>query len=453
MDLFRDRTGRSGPSTWELGTYPEGEAAYPVTGVSWYEAAAYAEFAGKSLPSLHHWIYAASTRWSGHIIPQSNFVRSGLAPAGSHQGLGYFGEYDLAGNAREWCFNAIEGERYVMGGCWSDPLYMYNWPGKRSPFDRTPCNGFRCIRLLEGSDLPDSVWHDIPTRPIRDYSSEEPVSDEVFAALLDIYHYDRKPLRARVELVDEEPEYWRIEQISFDAAYGNERMIAYLFIPKGVPPPYQTVVLFPGAYAMEMSSSGRGRTLNSFDFVDFVIRSGRATLCPVYKSTYERMDGFSPYAQEISRSDHHEHFIMWHKDLSRSLDYLETRDDIDMDRLAYFGSSWGAWIAPLFLGQDKRYRTAVLRLCGLLNRDIPPAFDPFNFTPRITIPMLMLNGRYDPIFPHETSQVPMFEFLGTPPEDKRHVIYDVAHTAHGIRNEMIREVLDWLDRHLGPVRR
>ena len=46
MALFRDRTGRPGPSTWELGSFPEGRADYPVAGVSWYEAAAYAEFAG-----------------------------------------------------------------------------------------------------------------------------------------------------------------------------------------------------------------------------------------------------------------------------------------------------------------------------------------------------------------------------------------------------------------------
>ena len=40
--LFKDATGRPGPSGWELSSYPEGQAEYPVTGVSWYEAAAYA---------------------------------------------------------------------------------------------------------------------------------------------------------------------------------------------------------------------------------------------------------------------------------------------------------------------------------------------------------------------------------------------------------------------------
>ncbi|MGH9172897.1 MAG: bifunctional serine/threonine-protein kinase/formylglycine-generating enzyme family protein, partial [Vicinamibacterales bacterium] len=52
---LRDATGRPGPATWELGTYAEGQDDWPVRGISWYEAAAYARFAGKSLPTVHHW--------------------------------------------------------------------------------------------------------------------------------------------------------------------------------------------------------------------------------------------------------------------------------------------------------------------------------------------------------------------------------------------------------------
>jgi serine/threonine protein kinase len=51
MKEFRDRTGRPGPATWESGDYPEGQGDFPVTGISWFEAAAYAEFVGKSLPT------------------------------------------------------------------------------------------------------------------------------------------------------------------------------------------------------------------------------------------------------------------------------------------------------------------------------------------------------------------------------------------------------------------
>src|SRR5687767_15876801 len=55
MERLRDSTGRSGPATWELGSYAEGQDEYPVGGISWFEAAAYARFVGKSLPTFYHW--------------------------------------------------------------------------------------------------------------------------------------------------------------------------------------------------------------------------------------------------------------------------------------------------------------------------------------------------------------------------------------------------------------
>jgi formylglycine-generating enzyme required for sulfatase activity len=60
MARFKDSTGRPGPATWKLGSYADGEEDLPVTGLSWYEAAAYAAFAGKELPSVYHW-YQADT--------------------------------------------------------------------------------------------------------------------------------------------------------------------------------------------------------------------------------------------------------------------------------------------------------------------------------------------------------------------------------------------------------
>ncbi len=451
IKLFKDRTGRAGPSTWELGSYVDSEGDYPVAGVCWYEAEAYAEYAGKKLPSLYHWAYVAAVHQSAEIIPFSNFSKSGLAPVGSYNGIGYYGDYDLAGNAREWCFNTLEGNRFLLGGCWSDPLYMFSFPLTLPVFDRNACNGFRCILEMDDNLARETVWDDISTRSVRDYSTAKPVSDAMFEAYRDLFEYGKTPLDARIEFIDDESEHWTIEKVTFNAAYGGERMFGYLFIPKEGKPPYQTIVLFPGAYALDMRSSGNGRTLNSFGFVDFVIRSGRAVFCPVYKSTYERGDGYSIYDPDNTISDFMGHMLLWYKDLGQSLDYLETREDIDDERIAYFGSSWGGWIAPIFIGLDDRYRVTVLRLCGLPTFELNPPVDPINYVPRITMPVLMVNGKYDYIFPHETSQVPMFEMLGTSPENKRHVIVEAAHSTFGSRNRMIREVLDFLDRHMGLV--
>ena len=76
-------------------------------------------------------------------------------------------------------------------------------------------------------------------------------------------------------------------------------------------------------------------------------------------------------------------------------------------------------------------------------------FEPETYLGRIRIPVLMLNGRYDASFPSETSQQPMFDLIGTPVEQKKHIVYESGHIAP--RKEVIRECLGWLDRYLGPL--
>jgi formylglycine-generating enzyme required for sulfatase activity len=59
MREFRDQTGLPGPRGWVSEDYPAGQAEYPVSGITWYEAAAYAAFRGKQLPTLYQWEKAA----------------------------------------------------------------------------------------------------------------------------------------------------------------------------------------------------------------------------------------------------------------------------------------------------------------------------------------------------------------------------------------------------------
>lgn len=62
----------------------------------------------------------------------------------------------------------------------------------------------------------------------------------------------------------------------------------------------------------------------------------------------------------------------------------------------------------------------------------------------------MLNGKYDPIFPLETSQMPMYNLLGTSDKDKKIKIYDTGHLVPRI--DLVKETLDWYDKYLGPVK-
>ena len=138
-----------GPATWTSGTYPDGQADFPVGGVSWYEAAAYAAFAGKSLPTIYHWYRAADLGRFADILTVSNFSGKGPAPVGSYDGLGPFGTYDMAGNVKEWCWNADpDGRRFLLGGAWNEARYMFADYDARGPFERAPEYGFRLAKYI-----------------------------------------------------------------------------------------------------------------------------------------------------------------------------------------------------------------------------------------------------------------------------------------------------------------
>ena len=146
--LFRDTTGRPGPATWEVGGFPKGSEKHPVAGVSWYEAAAYAAFAGKSLPTIYHWNWAAQASFSYLVAPGSNFQGAGTLPVGGAGALGGFGTFDMAGNVKEWCWNeSSEGKRYILGGGFGEPVYMFMFVDAQSPWDRRPNYGIRCVKV------------------------------------------------------------------------------------------------------------------------------------------------------------------------------------------------------------------------------------------------------------------------------------------------------------------
>jgi pimeloyl-ACP methyl ester carboxylesterase len=83
-------------------------------------------------------------------------------------------------------------------------------------------------------------------------------------------------------------------------------------------------------------------------------------------------------------------------------------------------------------------------------RALPPEADAVNYVARLKIPVLMVGGRHDYIFPLETAQRPMFERLGTAAEHKQHLVFESGHINFP-RGELIRAVLAWLERYLGPV--
>jgi len=199
-------------------------------------------------------------------------------------------------------------------------------------------------------------------------------------------------------------------------------------------------VYFPGSDATRSTSSRSAYT----QWLQFVVRSGRAAAFPIYQQTYERrrQPTGANFLREIS--------IQRGLDVRRTVDYLASRPDIDASRIAFFGVSLGAQLGPVYLAVEPRLKTGVLLSGGFESWAIPAETDPVNFAPRVRQPVLRVNGREDFDLPYETAQIPLFKALGSAAGDKRHAVLEGGHIPP--RPQLVyKEILDWLDRYLGPV--
>ena len=446
LSLFHDKTGRVGPANWEAGSYLDGQEDHPVTGVSWYEAMAYAAYAGKQLPTIFQWSVVAQTSRTEFIVSLSNFNGESTTPVGKMPGYQSFGVYDLAGNAREWCFNSsnIPEYRYILGGGWNEPRYSFNDGYTQRAIDRSVANGFRCIKELPGDTTLAQLRKNV-SMAFRDYRKEKPVDDKTFEIFRRQYAYDKTPLNSKIDSTLEN-EFWTAEKISFDAGYNNERMEAYLYLPKNGKAPYQTVIFFPGSGDI-FSRKFNPDVVNGR--IDFILKSGRALVLPIYKGTHERFDELKSDLPE-ENVFYRDHLIMWRKDIGRTLDYLETRKDIQSDKIGFLGWSWGGYMGGIMPALENRIKAVVLNVGGMVMQKSLPEADQLNFLPRVTQPVLMLNGKHDMFFPVETSQKPMFEFLGTSADKKKMIVYESGHLVP--RTDFVRETLSWFDLYLGPVK-
>ena len=258
------------------------------------------------------------------------------------------------------------------------------------------------------------------------------------------YQYDPSDPEPRLESTDDSQPRWRRETVSLRTAYGEERFQVHVHLPRDAPPPYQAVIYFPGSGAFYETNS----LTTSLAASRFVPESGRALIRPVYDGLYERRrDPDAPRGPNAFR----EMVVHWSQDISRTLDYLETRDDIDADRIAFYGLSLGGEDGPIFTAIDDRFRASVLFSGHLHAHQMsdPPETIPLHFAPRSTVPVILINGNNDFIAPVKTSLEPMLAFQGAPPEHKKLVLLEGGHIPP--LNDVIREALDWLDRYLGPV--
>ncbi|MBB74187.1 MAG: hypothetical protein CMJ75_06705 [Planctomycetaceae bacterium] len=257
--LFVDATGRPGPATWEVGTFPGGTDNGPVRGVNWYEARAYAQFVGKDLPTVYHWSRATPTLfsgpWLGNLTSKSNIDSGKFAPVGSDHGLSVDGVFDVAGKISEWVFNGVGQQRLSLGDSAMEKAYFFHHANAVDPLNGAPQRGFRCVQYLPDAAPTEVQLEDVQLE-IRDYQTMPEISDEVFAAYRNQFRYDDTPLNAEIiyRKTEEYPDFSK-ERIEIDAAYDEERIILYLYLPKNAKPPYRTLVYFRNASSIRPASS------------------------------------------------------------------------------------------------------------------------------------------------------------------------------------------------------
>ena len=456
VDSFRDTTGLPGPRGWAGGTPPSGLAKHPVTGVSWHEASAFAAWKGKQLPTIYQWEKAArfpATRGFASTFPwgllgegavgsteRMNFNGRGTMPAdGMPFGIGPFGSHHMAGNVSEWTRNPLSPGYATRGGSWNDALYSFGKTAALPAMYASSEVGFRCVKPLEGKGENQGEFALEPSGFVPKY---EPVGDEEFAKLAARYEYVRTPPKARVvRRVDQGD--WIKEEIAYEV--DGQTVPAHLYLPKNFRRPLQVVHFSP---AGDVYSGWRALDQSIELTMAPVIRGGRAVFAVV-------MPGFigrprSPgFTAPDSRSDEYTDFTARQvRELRQGIDYLASRNDLDLARLSFVAVSAGSWEGIVLAALEDRYRSVMLIGSGISSEEITdtPAANRINFAPRIRGPKLMLQGRYDDSAPLDSVARPLFDILSEP---KRLEIFDGGHVP---KSEIrVRMITGWLDETVGKV--
>jgi formylglycine-generating enzyme required for sulfatase activity len=465
MEEFIDRTGLRSPRNWSGGTYPEGTADHPVTGITWYEAAAYAAFRKKRLPTVFQLENAARFKWDydPQITPNNPFNvtmpwglwqgteagRANLASRGTVAvgtldfGMSPFGCYDMAGNVSEWCLNETSEGFIASGGSWNSLPQAWGYHTVYPGFQHSGEVGFRCVlNSAEASGDQGAMWINLDYEVPR----FNPAPEEEVRKLLAHYDYEgQAPLNEHVERIEADA-WWR-ERIAYDGAYG-ERAHAYLYLPKHPEGPHQVIHFVPAG-----DVSLRCRTVPQSIEADYssFVRKGRAVFVVVLRGYLERdrpRGWEEPDPATIACVDEKARDVI---DLRRGLDYLLTRNELDARRVAYMTQSRGDIVMAL-PAIEPRYNAAIFVGDGMGMSDVPwhQAANPVHFLPLIQVPSLLVHGLYDEGAPWKTAAEPLYNLL-TKAKGKKMVPYDGGHRPDPV--DLVPAVNTWLDKTWEPVTR
>ena len=348
---------------------------------------------------------------SGLVAPRSNFHGPGAMKVGASGGMNRFGAFDLAGNVREWCSNRAND---------SDALH----PGRRLGRARLSVQR-SSMRARRSSARPNFEFRGVKCSTTttvattgelvafeaRDFRYETAGRRRCVRGVSHaLRSYDKGDLAARIEASDDSSRTGAFEKVSFAAAYGARASASAHRLPAGTAtPPYQAVVYFPDSGTLSQRSSAQ---INARPF-DWVIEERSSPDLPdLQEHVRARRRGLTSDYPTMTNT-YREHVIAWAKDVRRTVDYLESRPDIDREPDRVHGPELGRGDgADLRWPSSRASRRRSSSSAGSTSSGRSRRSKAINFAPRAKMPVLMLNGRFDFYLPEDGTQIPMFRLFG-----------------------------------------
>lgn len=465
MKRFVDQTGNPGPASWIGGRFPEGMELYPVSGISFFEAAAYCRFRGKRLPTIVEWRKAISscTKWA--LVARSNFASDGPEICGANSGVSRFNIRDLGGNVREWCSSVNQnGSGFILGGSWENTRQVIHQNVAVDRWDRAIVNGFRCCK-----DRSETAKTQADRRQADTYMST-PIKRRTqipatLAELNALHKYDRSKLTEprgnqiqNARLAERRVTY-AIAQLN--APYDQKHFLLHLFAPAEVRKRLPCVVVLSDLQWFSDLTTGSSpammiKTESLVDIAALVSQGGVVLCIPEFSNkTPRRLEGNGEKALGIpgngNKKELPPHSIIRAKHVMRSLDYLASRTDLDSNQFFLLGIGDHGADAVRLLALDDRFQAGSLIATGYkkqsrlglrLDATKQKVPDVYHYAPHARQPLLMINGAYDLEYPELTCQKPLFNELGSAVKEKIKIGSDLLND-HQQLNAALLHAIKW----------
>lgn len=231
-----------------------------------------------------------------------------------------------------------------------------------------------------------------------------------------------------------------IQRWNLDNGSGLERLPLHVYMPKQTP--QAIIIYFPGAGTL--NNETRHEVGYDEMFVVEFARSGYVVCWPTFDGTLERRGPGYDWGTVEARLR-----ITWAREVGRAVTFM--RERYPKLPLVFAGFSMGGAYGPQAMVTNPGFDAAVLLSAGFHQTPSPrPETLEVNFLPRVSVPTLVINGRFDEIFPVHVSQEPFFEQLG-----RQHNIQKemrILETGHGIPIDESIEIADaWLLRVFADI--